>query len=118
MKRRSNSRFADSIFPGNFTHRTASRQSPRRRNVRRPLAMVGKTLVRAAVSGGWLALATPFAAAQPLPAPAPASGSEPPDIWHRDTLTGDWGGLRSDLAARGVTLTATYTGELLANVRG
>ena len=41
---------------------------------------------------------------------APYSG----DLWHRSTLTGDWGGLRNDLAAKGVTfdmsLTQVYQG--------
>jgi porin len=35
-----------------------------------------------------------------VPAPTPYSG----DIWNRSTLTGDWGGLRNELAAKGVTL--------------
>ena len=30
---------------------------------------------------------------------APYSG----DIWHRSTLTGDWFGVRNDLAAKGIT---------------
>ena len=33
------------------------------------------------------------------PSPGPYSG----DFWHRSTLTGDWGGFRNDLAAKGVT---------------
>jgi len=39
------------------------------------------------------------------PAPTPYSG----DIWNRSTLTGDWGGLRNELAARGVTLDMNIT---------
>lgn len=42
----------------------------------------------------------------------------PPDFWHRNTLTGDWGGLRGQLAQEGVTVTLTYTGDLLSNVLG
>jgi porin len=38
-------------------------------------------------------------------APSPYSG----DIWTRSTLTGDWGGLRNELAAKGVTLDANIT---------
>ncbi len=34
------------------------------------------------------------------------------DFWHRDTLTGDWGGLRAALAAQGIAFSATYTGEV------
>lgn len=48
----------------------------------------------------------------------PAAGNEPPDFWHRDTLTGDWGGLRTALADQGVTFSATYTGEVFGNVQG
>jgi len=38
-------------------------------------------------------------------APTPYSG----DIWSRSTLTGDWGGLRNKLAAKGVTLDMSIT---------
>jgi porin len=31
------------------------------------------------------------------------------DLWHRSTLTGDWGGLRNDLAAKGVTVDLSLT---------
>ena len=31
------------------------------------------------------------------------------DVWSRSTLTGDWGGLRSELAAKGVTLDMSIT---------
>ena len=40
------------------------------------------------------------------------------DFWSQSTLTGDWGGLRSQLERSGVTFTFNYTAELLANVRG
>jgi porin len=40
------------------------------------------------------------------------------DFWHRDTLTGDWGGLRDTLADQGITFTVTYTGEVFGNVTG
>jgi len=39
------------------------------------------------------------------PAPTPYSG----DVWSRSTLTGDWGGLRNELAAKGVTLDMNIT---------
>src|SRR5262244_2950028 len=39
------------------------------------------------------------------PAPMPYSG----DIWRRSTLTGDWGGLRNELAVKGVTLDLDIT---------
>ncbi len=31
------------------------------------------------------------------------------DFWHRSTLTGNWGGVRNDLAAKGVTFDASLT---------
>jgi porin len=36
----------------------------------------------------------------------------------REALTGDWGGARTALAARGVTLGAVYSGEVVANLAG
>lgn len=39
-------------------------------------------------------------------------------FWQRDTLTGDWGGIRPDLEEKGITVSATYTGEALGNVSG
>jgi porin len=53
----------------------------------------------------------PSAAAQ-----APSAGSA--DLWTRATLSGDWGGLRSDLERRGMTFTFSYINDFLANVRG
>lgn len=40
------------------------------------------------------------AGAGEAPSATPYSG----DIWNRSTLTGDWGGLRNQLAEKGVTL--------------
>jgi porin len=55
-------------------------------------------------------------------APACAQSSDcaetPPDFWHSDTLTGDWGGLRTTLADQGLAFTMTYTGDLQGNVAG
>ena len=42
----------------------------------------------------------------------------PLDIWHRDTLTGDWSGVRSALSDKGVTFTLTYTADLQGNLQG
>ncbi|WP_085375405.1 carbohydrate porin [Magnetospirillum sp. ME-1] len=39
-------------------------------------------------------------------------------LWERDTLTGDWGGLRTHLAEKGIKVTATYTAEMLGNPSG
>jgi porin len=55
-----------------------------------------------------LALAEGFFGAELLAgeaAPSPYSG----DIWSRSTLTGDWGGWRNELAAKGVTLDMKIT---------
>ena len=55
----------------------------------------------------------PASTAEAKPSPqGPYSG----DIWHRSTLTGDWFGVRNDLAEKGVTfdmsLTQVYQGIL------
>ncbi|KIL99962.1 Carbohydrate-selective porin [Paramagnetospirillum magnetotacticum MS-1] len=42
----------------------------------------------------------------------------PKGFWERDTLTGDWGGLRTDLAEKGIKVNAAYTSEVLGNVSG
>lgn len=39
------------------------------------------------------------------PAPTPQ-----PDLWHREEMTGDWGGIRSKWKEKGVTLEFSYTG--------
>ena len=49
---------------------------------------------------------------------APPTAQEPTDFWHRATLTGDWGGLRTTLEAQGIEISAAYTGEVFANVQG
>src|SRR6185312_8128801 len=66
-------------------------------------------------AGAWLALGNPGSRAQ---SPQTVQPTAPTDVWHRDTLTGDWGGLRPDLADKGVVFTLPYTGEVLANLRG
>jgi porin len=48
------------------------------------------------------------------PTATPYSG----DIWTRSTLSGDWGGLRNDLAAKGVTLDMNFTQAALGIVHG
>jgi porin len=39
-------------------------------------------------------------------------------LWERDVLTGDWGGRRSSLEAKGLTLGLNYIGETLGNLAG
>lgn len=41
-----------------------------------------------------------------------------PKFWERDYLTGNWGGLRSKLTERGITLELTYTGDVFGNPIG
>ena len=40
------------------------------------------------------------------------------DLWNRDTLTGDWGGLRNDLAKKGLTMDFGVTQTLQGNLGG
>ena len=49
---------------------------------------------------------------------AQAHRSDEPVEFSQPTLTGDWGGLRSDLERKGVTFTLNYTNDFLANIRG
>ena len=51
-------------------------------------------------------------------APALAEDEAPKNFWHQDTLTGDWGGLRTELANHGVVFSMSYTGEVWGNVSG
>jgi porin len=39
-------------------------------------------------------------------------------FWNRDTFTGNWGGLRSKLEEKGVTLEMVYTGEMVSVLSG
>jgi porin len=52
--------------------------------------------------------------AKPADGPRETAGS----FWTRETLTGDWGGVRKTLADRGVEFTITYKSDVLANVSG
>jgi len=47
-----------------------------------------------------------------------APAEAPKSIWERDTLTGDWGGLRTQLAGHGITFSLTETDEVMGNVTG
>ena len=48
-----------------------------------------------------------------------AEKSKPPSsLWQRETLTGDWGGARSALKARGIDLTLNYIGEVFGVLSG
>ena len=50
-----------------------------------------------------------FVAAELDAGDAPAATPYSGDIWNRSTLTGDWGGLRNEWAAKGVTLDMSIT---------
>lgn len=81
--------------------------------------------------GCWSPAAALVAAAAALTAPAAASAQSeaapaaatPPardedaGLWRRETLTGDWGGLRSSLKDKGLQLGIVYIGEALGNRR-
>lgn len=58
---------------------------------------------------GGLAVALALAA-------GPAAAGD--DLWTRDTLTGDWGGLRSAAEDQGLKLSGSYTGDVLGNPKG
>jgi len=60
-----------------------------------------------------LSLVAPVSAAEP-PAKDPYSG----DLWTRSTLSGDWWGLRNEMAARGVTLDMNLTQAVQGIVHG
>jgi porin len=47
-----------------------------------------------------------------------STNESPKTLWERDTLSGDWGGLRPRLSDHGFNFGVEYTGEFLANTRG
>ncbi len=44
--------------------------------------------------------------------------AEEKNLWERDTLTGDWGGTRSELADQGIEIGLAYVGEAMGDVSG
>ncbi len=65
-------------------------------------------------------LVLPLAAAV-IAAAAPGYGQDATagdSIWGHDTLTGSWGGLRTQLTDRGITLSASEVAEVLGNTSG
>lgn len=74
---------------------------------------------QAAIALALLTVCTPVLA-QPSgqPGEPQTDTNAPSDFWHRDTMTGDWGGLRTELADHGIGFSATYTAEVMANVQG
>jgi porin len=71
------------------------------------LAAPGSALMLAVLATG---LALPAHAAGPAPAAD--------DLWTRDKLTGDWGGMRTNASKHGLDITFNYVGETLAILSG
>jgi porin len=67
----------------------------------------------AAVSGLLFMLSATVSLAQ-----TGADEAEPSGFWDRDALTGDWGGLRTQLGDHGVTFSAQEIAETLGNATG
>ena len=63
---------------------------------------------------GWLPLAA-YAQQQP---PGGAAAQPPPAPQEQQTLTGDWGGLRTRLSNEGVDISSGFKGEFAGNVHG
>lgn len=49
---------------------------------------------------------------------SPVSPAAEGPEWNADTLTGDWGGVRTDLSGRGVTLEVVLKADVLSNLSG
>jgi porin len=96
------------------THRRerAARGGETRRGVGRSPAAVLAT-VAAILTAPLAAMAQDGVAATTAPAGEKAAG-----LWQRDTLTGDWGGMRSALEEKGFQIGVVYTGEALGNPAG
>jgi porin len=56
--------------------------------------------------------------AQQAPSVAENATSDPKSIWERDHLTGDWGGLRTNLETKGITFALQEQSELWGNFVG
>ena len=59
-----------------------------------------------------------LAAAFASPARADGTASQPTDIWQRDKLTGDWGGVRTEASNHGIDFTFNYIGETFGFLAG
>jgi porin len=90
----------------------AARGGETRRGVGRSPAAVLAT-VAAILTAPLAAMAQDGVAATTAPAGEKAAG-----LWQRETLTGDWGGMRSALEEKGFQLGVVYTGEALGNPAG
>ncbi|MBV6303517.1 carbohydrate porin [Candidimonas humi] len=75
-----------------------------------------------ALAGALVALSGMAWASAPARAADAGDAAKPaasqPSIWERSTLTGDWGGVRSDLSDHGVDLSLNYIGETFGVLSG
>lgn len=78
----------------------------------------GPKRVTHAARGAGLVGALMLIFASPARAAPPPDESHPPSPPFQAGLTGDWGGLRTRLADRGVAFTGGYVSELAYNARG
>jgi porin len=70
---------------------------------------IGAVLAAVTILGSAVKAADPATAPATATAPAVLSLDYSGDLWTRPALTGDWGGARNDLAAKGLTLGIDYT---------
>ena len=84
--------------------------------------MLPETIMRGSensAAGPWfLMVAVAVIAITASGAQAEEKAKAPPSIWEQDTLTGDWGGVRTVLHAKGVDVTLNYIGEVFAVLSG
>src|SRR4051812_17325657 len=109
---------------------TGNRPDPSRRPLRsgwyhgRPAALVLALMESMPAVAHGQAAATPPATAGAAPAEGAPAGAAPAksgfltDIWSRNTLLGNLGGLRDRLAEYGITIGLQETSEVLGNVTG
>ncbi|HEX4368314.1 MAG TPA: carbohydrate porin [Rhodopila sp.] len=61
---------------------------------------------------------SPSTSTSPSPSPSTSQDKAPAGFWQRDTLTGDWGGLRTSLADSGIKFGLQEQSELWGNATG
>lgn len=82
----------------------------RRKTERLPSLMFAISMASLGIAGPAFAESEPSAADQ--------DQAQESDLWTRDTMTGDWGGLRTRMADHGLTVGLTEISEMLGNVSG
>ena len=81
----------------------------------RGVAMRRSSLVLAALVAAGAATG---ARAADMPTKAAKAPASPQSIWERDKLTGDWGGVRTDLHNKGIDITLNYIAETFGVLSG